>query len=242
MAQQPNATSQVAFGPVNTGGDIIHYLPTTSNATGPNLLGWVDKNGSVQGVSFVVNALQQSPAATITGATGGVFSYTSNGLQVSANLPGGSAADQVPFVVKAAGYINLAAGTYTATVQPLLYASTTVGYTAAAANAIFSAAAVTLTMTSTAATPIAYELEAHCVVDNTSGKLQGWTQGIIPTTSTGTSLTDAVSAITIINATNAPTGVTMTSAVPLQFAFGITLAGTASASPVLALGSFFIES
>lgn len=240
MAQQPNATSQFAFGPVNTGGDIIHYIPATSNPTGPNLLGWVDKNGSLQGVSFVVNALQQSAAATITAAAGGVFSYTSNGLQVSANLPGGSAAEQVPFVVKASGTISVAAGTYTATVQPLLYASNTPGFTAAAANAIFSAAAVSLTMTNAAATVIPFEVESHLVGSTGSGTITGWNQAILPTTSTGTTFSQAVTSPTIIS--NAPSSITFAAAIPVQFAFGITLAGTASTAPVLNLGSFFIES
>ena len=241
MAQQPQSSSQLVLGPAgNGGGDILHYTGANANATGPNFIGWVDKNGATQGVSFVVNGLQSGPAATITAAAGGVFSYTANGLQVSANLPGGSAADQVPFVVKASGYLNLAAGTYTATVQPLLYASTTPGFTAAASNAIFSAAAVTLTMTATAATPIAYELESHLVVDSVSQKVQGWNQGVLPTTSAGTSLSSAITSPTAI--VNNPSSVTLTAAVPLQFAFGITLAGTASAAPVLNLGSFFIES
>lgn len=234
MAQQPSATSQVVFGPVNSGGDIAHILNNTNG-----LAGWVDKNNSAQGVSFVVNGLQSSSAATL-GAAGGVFSYTSNGLQVSANLPGSSAAEQIPFVVKASGYISAAAGTYTSTVQPLLYASTTAGFTAAAANAIFSAAAVTLTMTQTAASLVPFEVEAHLVGDSTSGKVLGWNQAVLPTTSTGTGLSTAVTTPATI--VNGPTAVTFSATVPLQFAFGITVTGTQSAGSVLNLGSLFIES
>jgi hypothetical protein len=242
MPQQPQAASQVVLGPAsNGGGDIIHYTGANANATAPNLSGWVDKNGATQGVSFVVNALQQSPAATITGATGGVFSYTSNGLQVSANLPAGGAVEQVPFTVKASGYIQFGAGTYTATVQPLLYASITPGFTAAAANAIFSATAVGCTITAVAALAVPYQLEAHLQGDSASGRLNGWTVGFLPTTSTGATFTAALSDLTAIS--NIVTSVTYTSsAVPVQFAFGITLAGTASAAPVLNLGAFFIES
>ena len=238
MAQQPNATSQVVFGPVNNSGDIIHYIPVTSNPTGPNLLGWVDKNGALQGVSFVVNALQQSAAAPITGAAGGVFSYSSNGLQVSANLPGSGAMEQVPFVVKAGGYISLGAGTYTASVQPLLYASTTPGFTAAAANAIYSPAAVGWTITS--ATPVSapFEIEAHLVGDSTSGKILGWNQGLSPSAGTG----GTGSAVAIAAIANAPTSVTFSAAIPVQFAFGVTLSTTAVASSVVNLGSFIIES
>lgn len=239
MAQQPNATSQYVFGPAgNGGGDILHFA--NANAQPGSLTGWVDKNGATQGVSFVVNALQPSPAATITGATGGVFSYTSNGLQVSANLPGGSAMEQVPFVVKAAGYVSLGAGTFTATVQPLVYASTTPGFTAGAGSAIYSLTAVTLTMTNVAATTTPFEVELHLIGDSTSGTLNGWYQNFGFTTSTGTTYTVLAAAPTII--TRVLSSVTYSAAVPLQFGFGITLAGTASATPVLNLGSFFIES
>jgi hypothetical protein len=239
MPQQPQSASQYAFGPAsNGGGDIIHYIGANANPTGPNLLGWVDKNGANAGVSFVVNGLQSSAAAPITGAAGGVFSYTSNGIQATVSLPGASAMEQVPFIVRAGGYVSLGAGTYTASVQPLLYASTTAGFTAAAANAIFSAAAVGWTVTS--ATPIAapYFLEAHLFGDSTSGKVSGWTQGAAPTAGTG----GTVAFVDITALTNAPTSVSFTAAIPLQFAVGVTLSTTAVASSVVNLGSLTIES
>lgn len=239
MAQQPQANSQIVLGPAsNGGGDIIHYTAANSNASAANsFVGWVDKNGAAQGVSFVVNGLQSAPAAAITGATGGTFSVSA-GPQVVVSLPGASAMEQVPFTVKASGYISLGAGTYTATVQPLLYASTTAGFTAAAANAIYSAAAVGWTITS--ATPITapFSLEAHLVGDSTSGKVNGWTQGLAPTAGTGG--TTAFAALTAI--TNAPTSVSFSAVVPLQFAAGVVLAATAVATSVVNLGSFFIES
>jgi|SRR5579885_992235 len=244
MAQQPQATSQVVFGPAsNGGGDILHYIPANSNSAASNsFVGWVDKNGAVQGVSFVVNGLQTAPAASITNNTaGGVFSYTTGG-QVVANLPGGSAMEQVPFIVKAAGTISLAAGTYTATVQPLLYASTTPGFTAAAANAIYSLAAVSLTMTNAAATVQNYEVELHLSGNTAGGTLSGWYQNYGLTTSTGTTFSNAVAGPTIAAATSNISSVSLTAAIPVQFAFGITLAGTASTACTLSLGSFFIES
>lgn len=241
MAQQPQPSSQIVLGPAsNGGGDIIHFTSANSNASANNsFVGWVDKNGATQGVSFVVNGLQVSPAATITAAAGGVFSYTSNGLQVAANLPGGGAMEQVPFVVKASGYITLPNGTYTATIQPLLYASTTSGFTAAASNAIFSAAAVGCTMTAVASTTVPWEVEAHLIGNSVGATASGWNQAIIPAISTGTTITLAVTSPTII--TNAP-AFTASAVVPLQFSAGVTIAGTAGAGATLSLGSMFIES
>ena len=240
MAQQPQATSQVVFGPsANGGGDIVHYIQPNANSSsaGNSFLGWVDKNGATQGVSFVVNALQSAGAAAITGATGGVFSSTASGAQIALNLPG-SAMDQIPFVVKASGFITLGAGTYTASVQPLLYASTTPGFTAAAANAIYSAAAASCTITSASAITVPWSVEAHLVGDNVSGKVLGWTQGVVPVT--GGTLATTIAAITAIS--NAPTSVTFTAVTPLQFSAGVTLSATAVATSVVNLGSFYLES
>lgn len=232
MAQQPNAASQYVYGP-SGGADILHFVDSNNK-----LQGFIDNKQATQGVSFVVNGLQSSAAAPITGAAGGTFSYAANGIQVSLSLPGGSASEQLPFIVKAGGYVSLGAGTYTASVQPLLYASTTAGFTAVAANAIFSAAAVGWTVTS--ATPVVapFALEAHLVGDSTSGKIQGWCQGVSPTAGTGGTTTN----LAITSLSNAPTSVSFSASVPLQFAFGVALTTTAVASSVVNLGQFLIES
>jgi hypothetical protein len=235
MAQQPNSISQLTLGPTVQGAslDIIQYR-NTNNA----LMGWVDSNGASQGVSFVVNALQNGAAVGITGSAGGVFSTASK--QVTLLAPGNSALEQVPFVVKASGVITLSAGTYTATIQPLLYASTTSNFTAAAANAIYSAAAVGATITATAAFSTPWEVECHLIGDSTSGLVLGWSQGVVPAVSTGTAFSTTPVAITAIS--NGPTSVTFSAAVPLAFAAGVTLGGTAGATSVVKLGSFILES
>jgi hypothetical protein len=191
-------------------------------------------------VSNNVRAVSAPAASAVTAATGGVFA-TAGGTQISPLLPGNSVFEQTPFVVKAAGYITAPVGTYTVTIQPLLYASTTVSpvFTAAAANAIFSAAAVSCTITSASTITVPYELEAHLVGDTISGKVSGWNQGIIPTG--GATLADAVTSPTIIS--NAPTSVAFTgTAAPLAFAFGVTIGGGAPSGPTINLGSFYIAS
>jgi hypothetical protein len=185
-------------------------------------------------------------AANVSAATGGPFVTT-------LNLPGGSAFEQVPFVVKAAGWYQIGGGTYTASVQPLLYASTTAGYTASAAAAIFSAAAVNVTIAVAAAatlTTFPWEMEVTISGDSTSGLITGRCKGSINvsnTTTTGNQQfpTTAASATwDSIPAANAPTGVNFASAIPLQFLCGITFGTTtlAPTTPVIHLGSFFIES
>lgn len=184
-----------------------------------------------------------APITVSAAATGGVFNVIAGepgaGSQLSVSLPGTSRSNVQQFVVRVSGFISAGAGTYTATIQPLLYASTTAGFTAAASNAIFSASAVTWTLTQTAASVLPFMLEEHLVGDNSSGKIIGWSQGQLPTTSVGAALTSATTSPTII--TNAPTSVNFVTEPPVQFAFGITIGGTAASTSVLNLSEFQIE-
>lgn len=239
MAQQPQQTAQAVFGPANGGGDILHFA--AGNAIAPNgFLSWFDNNGMQSGVSGVFSGLSSGAAATITAAAGGVFTSAA-GVQRTVSLPGNGAYEQVPFVVKASGTVTLAAGTYTATVQPLIYASTTATFAAAVGNAIFSAAAVSITYTS--ATPVTspWELEFHLVGDSVSGKLAGWQTGNI--TGGGTTLTPTLVTVAAAPAANAPTSINfLGSAPPISFAAGVTLGGAAPATSTVSLGALIIES
>lgn len=186
-----------------------------------------------------VRAVSAPAASAVTAAVGGVFA-TSGGTQITNLLPGSSAFEQVPFTVKAGGFITLPIGTYTCTLQPLLYASTVTSpaFTAAAANAIYSAAAAGCTIASASAITVPWEIEAHLIGDTVSGKIAGWNQGVLP-------VTGATLATTIISPTtisNAPTSVTLTAAASgLAFAMGYTIAGTAGTGASINLGSFFIN-
>jgi hypothetical protein len=191
--------------------------------------GVLNTGNSISGVRSGVVAVAGA-AAPITAVTGGTFVTT-------LNLPGASAFEQVPFTVKASGYVSLAAGTYTASVQPLLYASSLAGYTASAAAAIFSAAAVSITYAAAAATVAPFELEAYLVGDSTSHKLTGRSQATAYVA--GATLVNALVAPAII--TNPLTVFTASAAIPVQFLVGVTMV-SANAASVINLGSFFIES
>jgi hypothetical protein len=196
-----------------------------------------------------MQVIAQAPAAALVSvnATAAVNAFNviagepGAGTQCNLNLPGSNRLNAQPFVIRAGGIINLAAGTYTATVQPLVFASTTTGFTAAVGNAIaFSTAAVALTFTSTAAVAAPYELELHCIGDTTSGLLQGWSQGQVPTTSTGTAFTLVTASPTILS--RILSSVNYATEPPLQFAVGIGLtAGTAAAGSTISLTTFQCE-
>ena len=237
MPQQSQPASQYVFGPANTNGDVLHIINSSNQ-----IVSWEDRNALTNGVSGVTTA-QNGPAANLAigGAAAAFVVANAAGAQLAVSLPGNGAYDCVPFIVHAAGYISAAAGTYTVTLQPLLYASTTPGFTAVAANAIFSAGAVTCTMTQTAASLIPFSLEAHLIGSNAAGTVYGYTIGTLPTTSSNTALAAPTnSAATAI--LNPPSSVTFTASVPLQFSFGITTVGTASAGSILGNLSLYIES
>lgn len=231
MAQQPNQQAQVAFGPANGGGDVVHYIAANSNSysTG-SITGWVDKSGLTNGLLGVTSALQSSTAAQVTASTGGAFTNT-------LNLPGASAYEQIPFTVKAAGWVALGGGTYTATVQPLIYASTSAGFTASAAAAVLSAAAVNVTIAVAAAATLSYfpwEAEVTLSGDSTSGKLVGRVTQMVYN-----GAQQLVTPAVAIQA-NLPSSVSFSAATPLQFLVGVTLSN--ATTPTVNLGSFFLES
>ena len=251
MSTTVQSGSQYVFGPApSPNSDTLHLL----NGSGV-ITSWVDNNAQLQGaasaqmsaaaVAVLAGAINvnnaNGPAVAITVSAAGAYpALNAAGAQVALNLPGNSTFDQVPFRVYAAGYYSTAAGTYTATIQPLLYASTTPGFTAAVGNAIFSAAAVTLAVTAASASTIPFQLEAHLVAAVAAPVMYGWTIGTLPTTTSGANLAAPVNsaALAIVN----PPTVTMTAAIPVQFSFGITVAGTAAAGSTYSLGTFRIES
>lgn len=217
-------TTQVTGGTSTSAAVVVGSTGITVGTAGA-VGGGVTVGGVKSGIAAVAGA-----AAPITSTTGGVFVTT-------LSLPGSSAYEQVPFTVKASGYVSLAAGTYTASVQPLLYASSLAGYTASAAAAIFSAAAVSITYAAAAATVAPFELEAYLVGDSTSHKLTGRSQATAYVA--GATLVNALVAPAII--TNPLTVFTASAAIPVQFLVGVTMV-SANAASVINLGSFFIES
>lgn len=179
-------------------------------------------------VGTVLQAVQAAAAANITAAA------AANVFVTTLNAPGTSALEGVPFTVKASGYLSATAGTYTATVQPLIYASKSLGFTASAAAAIYSVAAVSVTVASAAVTLVPWTAQVTIEGDSTTGLLNAWVAG---GTNNGAQQITALAA-----ATNLPTSVSFTAATPLQFLAGVTTTGaTLGAGSVVSLKSFLLE-
>ena len=168
-------------------------------------------------------------AAAITAAAGGTFvsgvvGPQAVGAQLNLLAPASGRLNGVQFIVRASGSATIAAGTYTSAqvnLQPVLYGVAGGAlWTAATANAIFSATALNLLYTNTVATSFPWVVEAKLIVDAVSGKLQG---------SVGSIINGTVTAPATLAAT-APTSVAPNGADPmLQFAVGVAaVAGVSS--------------
>lgn len=168
-------------------------------------------------------------AAQVTGAVGGTF-LGSDGLQFNLNAPGSGRLEGQQFIVRAAGWIKLPAGTYTATVVVNLYGvQGSAAWTAAAGNKLAASTSISYTQAGTTVLNVPYLIEVQCEGDSTSGQLQGLMKDIVG------NVKDATNNWAIL--TNAPTGVNFnvggagasaasgqTTTEPcLQFAAGVTL-------------------
>jgi hypothetical protein len=242
MAQQPNLSSQMVLGPTN-GGDIIHFTPINSNVSaGKNFIGWVDGNGLSGGVSGVTNALAGGAPAAIAAGAASTAVFTT----VPLNLPGASAYEGVPFTVKASGWLTLNGGTYTATIQPFIYASTSLGFTASVAAAVLSTAATSLTIAVAAAatlTNFPWEAEITLFGNSTSGVVGGKIAAGAVTVGPSGSIAPVPLPAAPAAATNVPTGVNFaTATAPIQFLAGVGILGATVSASNVTLQAFFLES
>lgn len=159
------------------------------------------------------------------------------GSQLRMNLPGSAKFNGRAFKLLASGTVLLGAGTYTATVQPLVYASATNGFTAAVSNAIYSSAAVASVGNATLAKYHNWSLEIPLTGWDGAGEVAGIYEGY------NINAAGTVASVARTKIDNPPTSVDMDAEPALQFAVGVTLLGANStnASTILTLTDFRIE-
>jgi len=172
--------------------------------------------------------ISQAPAAaqfSTASPVAGINAFTiiagepGAGTQDNLNLPGSNRLNGQPFNVRAAGYLTIAAGTYTSGATPIqfaLYGANTASFAAASGNLLFSAAVAAFTWSSATAKTIPWEIEAEISGDSVSGLLVGASQGLI-TDPNG--VRTAVARTTL--SANLPTSVNFAAEPPLQFAVGV---------------------
>lgn len=153
--------------------------------------------------------------AQVTGAVGGVFN-DANGSQFNLLAPGSGRLEQIPFCIRASGWVKLPAGTYTATLVAALYGvAGSAAWVAGAGNKLAATTSISFTQAGTTAVVVPWLIEIDCEGDSTSGLLQGLMWDIV------NNVKDSTNNLAVL--TNAPTGVNFQTEPPLQFAAGVTL-------------------
>ena len=144
------------------------------------------------------------------------------GTQDNLNLPGSNRLNGQPFTIRAAGYLTLAAGTYTSGATPIqfaLYGANTASFAAASGNLLFSAAVAAFTWSSATAKTVPWEVEAEFSGDSVSGLLVGKAQGLTSDPNGLRAVTNTGS-YTVLSS-NLPSSVNFAAEPPLQFAVGV---------------------
>lgn len=166
-------------------------------------------------------AAQISTASPVAGIN--VFNIIAGepgaGTQDNLNIPGSNRLNGQPFTVRAAGYLTLAAGTYTSGATPIqfaLHAANSASFAAASGNQLFSAALAAFTWSSATAKTVPWELEAEISGDNVSAILVGASQAL---TSDPNGLRAAVARTTL--SANLPTSINFAAEPPVQFAVSV---------------------
>ncbi len=166
------------------------------------------------------------------------------GTQTNLNAPGSNKLNGQPFIVRAAGNIVLAAGTYTSAATPFsvaLYGSNTASFAAAATNGLFTSTAIPIfTVSSAVPTAASWEIEGQFLGDSTFARLQGRATAQTTTPAGASTAVDAVAVTKTL-----PSAVNFAAEPPLQFTVAIVTAAAnllSAVSPAVAnMTSFVLE-
>lgn len=164
---------------------------------------------------IINDQLKMTPAAVLTSTAASQVVQTTAGSNLIMGLPGSNRMSANKFWVFASGYATSGPGTFTATVQPILYGDASLA--TVTTKPLFSATAGTLAYTGTAATgaTIPWYISAEILGDAASSTFTGEAESAVGLTyKIRTALTAPVSSIA------------WTSEPPIKFAIGNTCGGT----------------
>jgi hypothetical protein len=165
----------------------------------------------------ISDALVLSPAAVLTNTAASSVVQTTAGANLILNMPGSNRLNGTKFYVQASGKAFSGPGTFTATIQPILYGDASLA--TVTTKPLFSATAGTLAYTGTTGAAIPWSIFAEFEGDTTSGTFWGSAKSLVA----GTLKTDTVivAPVSTINFATEP---------PIKFAIGNTTAGTVGTS------------
>lgn len=199
---------------------------------------------------YVIATAPASAGLTLSsGAATAAFAVAAGepgaGTQTNLNAPGSNRLNGQPFIVRAAGNVVLAAGTYTSAATPLkfaLFASNTASFAAAATNGLFTSTAIPIfTVSSASPVAVSWEIEGQFLGDNVFSRLMGRCTDQSCSPAGAQTAVDAVAVTSTV-----PSTVNFAAEPPVQFAVGIVsaaanLLGTSPGFAVANLTSFILE-
>lgn len=178
-------------------------------------------------MSIIVDPIKIVPPVAITGAaavTQSVFQTTAGGNLIL-NAPGSGRLNGQQFYLQASGIAFGGPGTYTATIQPILYGDASLA--TVTTKPLFSATAGTLAYTGTVGGAIPWTMWAQLEGDTTSGLVFGAVQSQAGATLKAETV--SVATVSAINFNTEP---------PIKFAVGMTTVGTLGAAAKITITQF----
>ena len=183
-------------------------------------------------MAIIADALKITPAASLTSAaaTSQSVVQTTAGGTLILNVPGSNRLNGRRFYVAASGLMSTGAGTYTATIAPILYGDLSLA--TVTTKPLFTSTAGTLAYTGTVGASIPWSIKGWVEGDSTSATFTGAADSAVGVTyKIGTVYTAPVSAGSINFATEPP----------FKFALGVTVVGTLGATPKFTVSNFVLE-
>jgi len=178
-------------------------------------------------MSVIVDAVALTPPATATAAPATI--QTTAGANLILAAPGSNRLNGKIFMLNASGQVSTGAGTYTATIQPILYGDASLA--TVTTKPLFSATAGTLAYTGTVGAAIPWSMRGYLSGDTASGTFSGAVESWVGTSYKIKTVIVAPVTTTINFATEPP----------FKFAIGLVLSGTLGATPKYILQEFTLD-
>ena len=175
----------------------------------------------------IADALVVTPAAVLTNTAASSVVQNTAGGNLVLQAPGSNRLKGKSFYVVASGYAQSGPGTFTATIQPILYGDASLA--TVTTKPLFSATAGTLAYTGTTSAAIPWSMWAEFEGDSLSGTFYGVAQSTVNATLKGQTIT--VAPVSTINFATEP---------PIKFAIGNTTAGTVGTNLKFNVTEFYI--
>lgn len=161
-------------------------------------------------MAVIADALKITPAAALTATAAQSVVQTTAGGNLILNAPGSNKLNGTRFSLLASGYASCTAGTFTSTIQPILYGDSSLA--TVTTKPLFTSSAGTLAYTGTTGAAIQWTMAGTFEGDSTSGQCFGTVSSLV-----GGTLGAAAASVKMVS-----TPINFASEPPLKFAIGNT--------------------